>query len=171
MKEILKYLAQRNGTEQDIFVLEEMSELQKELMKHRLGKDNRDKIVDESVDVLLTIFILLQVYDATEDEVKEIIDTKLNELRVFIPAQKSSTFDVKMKNGKIPKFNLGDEFYINKSIPALNNPLSMVTFCGFYRVTKIDNEPDDDVCYHLTQSRGGHTICALESILEESKKI
>ena len=76
-----------------------------------------------------------------------------------------------MKNKKIPKFNLGDEFYINKTIPRLNDPLSMITFCGNYRVTKIDNESDDDVCYHLTQSRGGHTIYVLESILEESKKI
>lgn len=90
MKQILNYLAQRNGVEQDVFVLEEMSELQKELMKHRRGKKNRDEIVDESVDVLLTIFILLQVYGATEDEVKKIMDFKLNRLRDFIPKASTS---------------------------------------------------------------------------------
>lgn len=85
MKEILKYLAQRNGVEQDVFVLEEMSELQKELMKHRRGKENRDEIVDECVDVLLTIQILLEVYNATEDEIKYLMDFKLNRLRDFLP--------------------------------------------------------------------------------------
>ena len=85
MDQILKYLAQRNGTDQDVFVLEEMAELQKELMKHRRGKDNRDKIVDEGVDVLLTIFILIQVYNAQEDEVKNLMEFKLNRLRDFIP--------------------------------------------------------------------------------------
>lgn len=85
MKEILKYLAKKNGFQQDIFVLEEMSELQKELMKHRRGKKNRDEIVDECTDVLLTIFILLEAYDANEEEIKNIMDFKLNRLRDFIP--------------------------------------------------------------------------------------
>lgn len=85
IKETLKYLAKRNGVEQDVFVLEEMSELQKELMKHRRGKENRNEIVDECTDVLLTIFILLEAYDANEEEIKNIMDFKLNRLRDFIP--------------------------------------------------------------------------------------
>lgn len=85
MKEILSYLAKRNGEEQDIFVLEEMAELQKEITKHRRGKENRNEIVDESVDVLLTIFILLQVYGATDEEIKNLMDFKLNRLRDFLP--------------------------------------------------------------------------------------
>ena len=89
MKEILKYLAHRNGVEQDVFVLEEMSELQKELMKHRRGKQNRDDIVDECVDVLLTIFILLEVYSVSEEEIKSLMDFKLNRLRDFIPMKET----------------------------------------------------------------------------------
>lgn len=85
MKDILKYLANRNGIEQDVFVLEEMSELQKELMKHRRGKENRDEIVDECTDVLLTIFILLEVYGASEEEIQSLMNFKLNRLRDFIP--------------------------------------------------------------------------------------
>ena len=84
-EQILESLAKRNGFEQDVFVLEEMSELQKELMKHRRGKDNRDAIVDECVDVMLTIMILLRVYDTTDDEIKKIMDYKLNRLRDFLP--------------------------------------------------------------------------------------
>lgn len=85
MTDILKYLANRNGFEQDVFVLEEMSELQKELMKHRRGKENRNEIVDECTDVLLTIFILLEVYNASEEEIKTLMDFKLNRLRDFLP--------------------------------------------------------------------------------------
>lgn len=90
MEEILKYLAQRNGFEQDVFVLEEMSELQKELMKHRRGKKNRKEIVDECVDVLLTIQILLEVYNATEDEIKSLMNFKLNRLRDFLPEKETT---------------------------------------------------------------------------------
>lgn len=84
-KNIIHFLARRNGPEQDICVLEEMSELQKELMKHRRGKKNRDKIVDECVDVLLSISVLLEVYDATEEEIDKIAEHKLNRLRDLIP--------------------------------------------------------------------------------------
>lgn len=87
MQEILDFLAKRNGPEQDVFVLEEMAELQKELMKHRRGKKNRNEIVDECTDVLLTIFILLQVYGATESEIKDLMNFKLNRLRDFIPKE------------------------------------------------------------------------------------
>ena len=87
MKQILKKLAQRNGVEQDVFVLEEMSELQKELMKHRRGKENRNEIVDECADVLLTILILLEVYNASEKEIKSLMDFKLNRLRDYIPKE------------------------------------------------------------------------------------
>ncbi len=85
MKKIIEQLAQRNGPNQDIFVLEEMSELQKELMKHRRGKDNRDEIVDECSDVLLTIFILLRAYGATESEIRKLMVYKTHRLRDFIP--------------------------------------------------------------------------------------
>jgi hypothetical protein len=49
-----------------------------------------------------------------------------------------------MDNKKIPKFNLGDEFYINRVIPVFNEPLRMIVFDGNYRVTKIDNEPHEE---------------------------
>lgn len=90
MKDILKYLAQRNGTEQFLFVLEEMAELQKELIKHKRGKENRNEIVDECVDVLLTIFILLEAYNASEKEIKSLMDFKLNRLRDFIPEKNTN---------------------------------------------------------------------------------
>lgn len=88
MEEIKQYLAQRNGYDQDIFVLEEMAELQKELLKHRRGRDNRNQIIDECVDVLLTIDILLRVYNATDDEINNLMEYKLYRLRDFIPKKR-----------------------------------------------------------------------------------
>ena len=87
MEEIKQYLAQRNGYDQDVFVLEEMAELQKELLKHRRGRDNRNQIIDECVDVLLTIDILLRVYNATDDEIDNLMEYKLYRLRDFIPVE------------------------------------------------------------------------------------
>lgn len=75
------FLAEKNGPNQDIFVMEEMAELQKELTKRRRGKSNRDAIIEESVDVLLTVYTLLKVYGATESEIVAIAKEKLNRVR------------------------------------------------------------------------------------------
>lgn len=73
MEEIMNYLAKKNGFGQDVFVLEEIAELQKELTKNSRGKDNLDKIIDEGADVLLTILILLRAYGHSEKEFGSLI--------------------------------------------------------------------------------------------------
>lgn len=90
-QQILQFLADKNKTAQDIFVLEEMSELQKELMKHRRGKDNRNEIIDECVDVILTLNVLLRAYSATEAEINDLINYKLNRLRDFLPMNETDS--------------------------------------------------------------------------------
>lgn len=90
-QQILQFLADKNKTAQDIFVLEEMSELQKELMKHRRGKDNRNEIIDECVDVILTLNVLLRAYSATEAEINDLINYKLNRLRDFLPINETDS--------------------------------------------------------------------------------
>lgn len=78
---VVAFLAEKNGESQDIFVMEEMAELQKELTKRRRGKDNRDAIVEESVDVLITVYTLLRAYGATEIEISDIVGKKLARVR------------------------------------------------------------------------------------------
>ena len=90
-QQILQFLADKNKTAQDIFVLEEMSELQKELMKHRRGKENRNEIIDECVDVILTLNVLLRAYSATEAEINDLINYKLNRLRDFLPMNETDS--------------------------------------------------------------------------------
>lgn len=77
----------------------------------------------------------------------------------------------KMNNKKIPKFKIGDEFYINQTMPSSYNPSSMVRVCGYYCVTKIDRlSYKEFIIYYLTQSCGSHMIRAREDILEKCEK-
>ena len=86
MEQIINYLAEKNGFDQDIFVLEEMSELQKELTKRLRGKNNINDIIEEGADVLLTSLILLRAYGYLEKEVKPLLlmqDNHETEFSVF----------------------------------------------------------------------------------------
>ena len=76
MKEQIKILADRNGMNEAYYVIEESSELIKELIKYKRGFDNKDKIVEECADVLLTINILLTAMGISDEEVNKIITSK-----------------------------------------------------------------------------------------------
>lgn len=82
---ILQSLADRNGSAQDLIVIEEMSELQKELIKNRRGKENLDQIIDECVDVLLSVEILLRAHRVDPNQIENLIGFKLGRLRDFLP--------------------------------------------------------------------------------------
>lgn len=64
--------------EQSVYVIEECSELIKELMKQQRGKGSEKDILAEASDVLTTVFVLLTQYGVTEDFVKEQILYKCN---------------------------------------------------------------------------------------------
>ena len=76
MKEQIKILADRNGMNESYYVIEESSELIKELIKYKRGFDNKDKIVEECADVLLTINILLTAMGISDEEVNKIMTSK-----------------------------------------------------------------------------------------------
>lgn len=63
---------------QSTYVIEECSELIKELMRERRGKGSDEAIISEACDVLNTIFILLVHYGVSEDLVREKILSKCN---------------------------------------------------------------------------------------------
>ena len=56
---------------QSIYVIEECSELIKELTKRQRGKSDESKIFDEACDVLTTVFVLLHRMGVSEDRVKD----------------------------------------------------------------------------------------------------
>lgn len=73
---------------QKIMVLEETSELQKEVCKSLRGADNRDAIVEETADLLIMLEQLKIMHNITDEELEKVIEFKLNRL------------DEGMKNGR-----------------------------------------------------------------------
>ncbi len=63
---------------QSVYVIEECSELIKELTKQQRGKGSEKDILAEASDVLTSVFVLLTQYGVTEDFVKSQILYKCN---------------------------------------------------------------------------------------------
>ena len=81
-KDILEKAVQTWGTHaQLLMVLEEMSELQKEILKNiNRGKDNLDAIIDETADVEIMLEQLKYIYQI-QQQVKERIPVKLEKVK------------------------------------------------------------------------------------------
>lgn len=67
-----------SGVSQSVYVIEECSELIKELMKKQRGKGSEKDILAEACDVLTTTFVLLTQYGVSRDYVKNQILYKCN---------------------------------------------------------------------------------------------
>lgn len=81
-EDILKKAINKWGKHaQLLMVLEEMSELQKEILKHvNRGKDNLDEIIDETADVEIMLEQLKYIFGIHE-QVKERIPVKLTKVK------------------------------------------------------------------------------------------
>ena len=81
-EEILKKaIATWGKNAQLLMVLEEMSELQKEILKHvNRGKDNIDEIIDETADVEIMLEQLKFIFDIHQ-AVKDRIPVKLEKVK------------------------------------------------------------------------------------------
>lgn len=67
-----------SGVPQSVYVVEECSELVKELMKKERKKGNDFAIIDEACDVLTTVFIMLHQYGVAEWTIQQNILAKCN---------------------------------------------------------------------------------------------
>lgn len=73
---------------QVLTLLEEMSELQKEILKNiNRGRDNVQEIAEETADVLIMLDQFLYIY-GIQDLVKEMSVTKLNKLKRYLENDK-----------------------------------------------------------------------------------
>ena len=78
---LIKAIGKWGKNAQLLMVLEEMSELQKEILKHiNRGKDNLDEIIDETADVEIMLDQLKYIFGIHE-HVKERIPVKLNKVK------------------------------------------------------------------------------------------
>ena len=70
-KTVFQTAIEQYGTfAQTLMLLEEMSELQKEICKSWRGKDNREQIAEEIADVEIMLAQVKMIYDVAEDAEK-----------------------------------------------------------------------------------------------------
>lgn len=84
--ELFRQALQQFGVNRQVLVaVEELSELQKELLKNiNRGENNRDHIKEELVDVLIIIRELILIYGFTLGELQEIAEAKQERLRSYL---------------------------------------------------------------------------------------
>lgn len=80
--EIIRSAIRKNGkTMQTVVAIEEMSELQKELTKYIRGLGNREHLKEEVADVLIMITQIQIMFALPDEEIKEVVDFKINRLK------------------------------------------------------------------------------------------
>lgn len=84
--ELLRQAIQEFGSDKQALVaVEELSELQKEILKSvNRRQNNRTQILEELVDVLIMIRQLVFIYGHTYSELQEIADKKQERLRGYL---------------------------------------------------------------------------------------
>jgi len=64
-----------------VVVIEEMAELTKEISKWFRGEDNRDRLLDEYVDVLVMLEQLKNIFQFTDEEIDKHLEYKLSRIQ------------------------------------------------------------------------------------------
>lgn len=72
---------------QKLMAIEEMSELTKEICKDFRGKLNREHLIEEIVDVIITIDQLIMMYEISEEEIVSMCIRKMNRLKERLEKQ------------------------------------------------------------------------------------
>lgn len=66
---------------QKLMAIEEMSELTKEICKDFRGKLNREHLIEEMADVLITMEQLMIMYKISDREIQQMYERKIERLR------------------------------------------------------------------------------------------
>ena len=66
---------------QKLMAIEEMSELTKEICKDFRGKLNREHLIEEIVDVIITVDQLMMMYEISGDEIEQMRERKFERLK------------------------------------------------------------------------------------------
>ena len=62
---------------QDLILIEEMSELTKELLKRRRGKHNDECIKEELTHVLISLHVMKTIFNITDEDIENEVKKKL----------------------------------------------------------------------------------------------
>lgn len=72
---------------QKLMAIEEMSELTKEICKDFRGKLNREHLIEEIIDVIITIDQLIMMYEISKEEIVSMCIRKMNRLKERLEKQ------------------------------------------------------------------------------------
>lgn len=78
---VLEKVVETYGKDMQLSVaIEELSELVKEICKHKRGADNRDKIIEEMADVYIMLSQIEIIFGVTDSEIEKVMDEKFDRL-------------------------------------------------------------------------------------------
>lgn len=82
---LFQALQQFGFDKQALVAVEELSELQKEILKSvNRRQNNRNHLKEELVDVLITLRQLVLIYDFTSEELNKIANEKMERLKGYL---------------------------------------------------------------------------------------
>ena len=70
-------LNSKSNTENKAIIIEELSELQKEVTKYIRKKFNRDNFLEEMADVVIVLHMAKEIYNISESELDKVINKKM----------------------------------------------------------------------------------------------
>ena len=77
MKDLVNYVINNfDQKNQDLILIEEMSELTKELLKKRREKDNWDELIEEMSHVYISLEVVKTLYGISDKDIQKQVDLK-----------------------------------------------------------------------------------------------
>ena len=81
LEKVLRKAIEKNGWRyQLMIVVEELSELTKEISKVYRGEGKKENVIEEMADVIITMGYVREILDIKEDEISEIVKRKISRL-------------------------------------------------------------------------------------------
>lgn len=104
-EELFKEVIDTYGAEHQIMMLfEEMAELQKEICKNQRGRENKENIIEEIVDVLIMLDQMMVIFDIHKLDIIGVSDYKLSRLQKRLEKKKAlENREPKVFNYKLEK--------------------------------------------------------------------
>lgn len=84
MKDLVNYVINNfDQKNQDLILIEEMSELTKELLKKRREKDNWDELIEEMSHVYISLEVVKTLYGISDKDIQKQVDLKKEKYDIY----------------------------------------------------------------------------------------
>ena len=84
MKDLVNYVINNfDQKNQDLILIEEMSELTKELLKKRREKDNWNELIEEMSHVYISLEVIKTLYGISDKDIQKQVDLKKEKYNIY----------------------------------------------------------------------------------------